>query len=94
MPGMQDPGALQHRGAASQPVAGASAGRCALWTELVERGLLSQAWDPDLAEQQESQEQPSKSTGQPFPAGAQRPDPHGWGTSSQGLVQLQREESW
>lgn len=58
VPGMQDPGALQHRGAAGQPVAGASAGRCALWAELLETGLLPQAWDTDLAGQQESQEQP------------------------------------
>lgn len=60
---MQDPGVLQHRGSASQPVAGAFAGWCAFRTELVERRLLPKASDTDLAGQQESQEQPQKSTG-------------------------------
>lgn len=94
VPGMQDPGVLQHRGSASQLVAGASAGWSALRAQLMERRLLSKASNTNLAGQQESQEQPQKSAGQPFPAGAHCQDPHGWGASSQGLVQLQREESW
>lgn len=76
---MPDPGVLQHRGSASQPVAGTPAGWCALGSELLERGLLSQASHTDLAGQQENQDQFQKSTGQPFPAGAQCQDPHGWG---------------
>lgn len=79
VPGMQDPGVLQHRSSASQPVAGATAGWCALRAELLERRLLSKASNTDLAGQQESQEQLQKSTDQPFPAGTQCQDPHGWG---------------
>lgn len=76
---MQDPGVLQHRGTAGQPAAGASAGWCPVWPELLENGLLSQVWDSDLAGQQEKQDEPQKSAGQPFPTGAQYQDPHGWG---------------
>lgn len=94
VPRMQDPGVLQHRGAARQPVAGASAGWCTLRAELVERRLLSKASNTDLAGQQESQEQPQKSTGQPFPAGAQGQDPHGWGKRNPACSYHVRSGGW
>lgn len=70
VPRMQDPGVLQHRGAAGQPAARAPSGRRALGAELRERGLLPQARRAGLAGRQEKQDSPQRSAVQPFPARA------------------------
>jgi hypothetical protein len=79
VPRMQDPGVLQHRGAAGQPAAGAAPGWRALGAQLRETRLPAQAGCADRAGLQQKQDQPQKSTSQLFPAGAQCQNPHGWG---------------